>query len=476
VITNAPKRPAETSGRTFAVTDPATLETIDTVPDDGPAEALAAVDRAAAAFPAWSALSGRERGRVLLKLGSLVREATEELAGIVTAECGKPLKQARDEVRSSAAFVTWYGEEAKRGYGSVIPAADRNKRITTIHIPAGVAAAISPWNFPLGLLSRKIAAALAAGCTVVAKPAEATPLVALAFARLAAKAGVPDGALNVVTGAPAPIVETWMRDPRVTRVSFTGSTEVGKLLAGQAAHTLKRLTLELGGSAPYLVFADADLDAAVEGLALSKVRNAGQVCAAPNRIYVHADVLDRFLDKLRAMLDGVAVGDPRSPETRMGPLISEDALRGVRTLIDEARAAGAQVEEHGRWVGGAHERRGWFLLPHLIVGIDERHRLVRDEAFGPIFTVLPFSDEHDVVARANDSPYALGAYLFTNDLNRAVRVSEALQAGLVGVNDALPASVEAPFGGYLASGYGREGGAAGLFEFLEEKTISVRLS
>ena len=474
MITNA--APPATGGRSFAVVNPATLETIATVPDQGPVEARAAVDAAAAAFPAWSGLSGRERGRILLKLGGLMRDATEELAALITSECGKPLAQARDEARSSAAFVTWYGEEAKRAYGRVIPAADRAKRISIIHTAAGVAAAISPWNFPLGLFSRKVAAALAAGCTVVGKPAEATPLVALRFAELAAAAGVPAGAFTVVTGAPAPIVETWMNDPRIMRVSFTGSTEVGKLLARQAAASLKRLTLELGGSAPYIVFADADLGLAIDGLAKSKVRNAGQVCAAPNRLYVHEDVLEPFLAGLRSMLDGIGVGDPRSPEVRMGPLISETALRNVEALLAEARASGASVEECGRYVGTASDRKGWYVRPHVVLGMDESHRLVREEAFGPIFTVLPFRDEADVLARANDSPYALGAYVFTNDLRRAARVSEALQAGIVGVNDALPASIEAPFGGYRESGYGREGGAAGLYEFLEEKTISVRVS
>jgi succinate-semialdehyde dehydrogenase / glutarate-semialdehyde dehydrogenase len=473
VITNRPvAAPA-----TFDVHNPATGALIARVANGGPADAHAALESASAAFPAWSARTGRDRGRFLLALGTLMRDASDDLAAIISRECGKPRSQARDEARSSAAFVTWYGEEAKRAYGMVIPAADPNKRITTMHVPAGVAVAISPWNFPLGLLARKVAAALAAGCTVVAKPAELTPLVALAFGELIEGAGFPPGVVNIVTGDdPAPMVDVWLRDPRVARVSFTGSTEVGKIIARAAADTLKTVTLELGGSAPYLVFADADLDAAIAGLAQSKIRNAGQVCAAPNRIYVHASVFEPFLVKLRAMLDGIGVGNAEHADTRMGPLISQAALDGVLALLEDARAHGATVEKRGHYVGDADSRNGHFVLPHIVTGIHERHRLVTEEAFGPVFTVLPFETDADVIARANDSTYALGAYVFTRDLTRATRVSEALESGIVGVNDALPAAIESPFGGYKASGYGREGGAAGLFEFMEEKTISVRLS
>jgi succinate-semialdehyde dehydrogenase/glutarate-semialdehyde dehydrogenase len=463
------------SGRSFAVTDPATLEHLADVPNGDASDAAAAADAAARAFPAWAAASGRARGRFLFKLSEAMRRDDERLAAIITAEAGKPLKQALGEVRSAAAFVGWYAEEAKRANGTVVASADPNRRISVIRQPAGVAAAITPWNFPLGLLARKVAAALAAGCTVVAKPASETPLIALAFAELATRAGIPPGVLNVVTGDPEPIVGAWMDDRRIRRLSFTGSTAVGQHLAREAARTLKRASLELGGSAPYVVFDDADIDLAVEGLLLSKIRNAGQVCAAPNRIYVHRSIHDEFVTRVRAMVDAVGVGNGRDPQSAMGPLISESALRNVERLVHDARAAGAGVYTGGRWIGTPQTRRGWFMQPTIVTGVADDAELVVEEAFGPVLSIMPFASFGEAIARANDTRYGLGAYVFTRDLDRAQRAAEAIESGIVGINDPLPASVEAPFGGSKASGYGREGGAEGLAEFLEEKTISLQL-
>lgn len=393
----------------------------------------------------------------------------------VPAEAGKPLSQARDETRSAAAFVNWYGEEAKRAYGSIIPSAQREKRIWVMQRPVGIVAAITPWNFPLGLLVRKVAAALAAGCTIVVKPALETPLVALFFARLCADVGFPAGAVNMVIGDAEAISTTWVEDTRVRHISFTGSTSVGKLLARKAAKHLQRVSLELGGSAPYLIFADADLDQAVAGLFRSKIRNAGQVCAAPNRIYIHRSVEAEFLTRLQTMVDRVRLGNGCHAESQMGPLINEAGFRKIEQMVDEARASGAKAYTGGIWVGEPESRKGWFWRPQILTDVPEQCALVKHEAFGPILPVLPFDEESDVLARANASPYGLGAYVFTRDLNRALRMAEGLEAGIVGINDALPAAVEAPFGGTRQSGYGREGGAEGLHEFLEEKTISLQL-
>jgi len=466
---------ATAGDRWLAVLDPAVLTVIGEAPDGGQGEARSAVDAAAAAFSEWASLAGRERARYLLRLGERMRESSDDLARVVTAEVGKPLRQARDEARSAAAFVSWYGEEAKRAYGTVIPSAQRDKRVWVVRQPAGVAAAITPWNFPLGLIARKVGAALAAGCTVVVKPAPETPLSGLAFAALAEDVGLPPGVLNVVTGDAATIAQTWLADPRVRRLSFTGSTAVGRLLVRAAAERLPRVSLELGGSAPYVVFPDADLDKAVDGLSRGKIRNAGQVCAAPNRIYVHESIADEFVGKLQAMVDRVRVGNGVHPESQMGPLINEEGYRKVEEMVADATRRGAEVHTGGTWVGEPETRTGWFWRPQVLVGAPEDCTILREEAFGPVLSVLRFSEEAEVVERANRSPYGLGAYVFTRDLNRAVRMAEALDAGIVGINDPLPAAVEAPFGGLKESGYGREGGAEGLAEFTEEKTVSLQL-
>ncbi len=460
----------------LAVINPATLEQLGEVANGGALEAVRAVDAASAAFESWSSMAGRERSRYLLRLGEELRRSSDDIARIITLEAGKPFKQARDEARSAAAFLSWYGEEAKRVYGTVIPSAQRDKQVWVTRKPVGVVAAITPWNFPLGLMARKVGAALAAGCTVMVKPAPETPLVALAFARLCQQVEMPAGTINIVTGDAPAIGAAWLGDRRVRAVSFTGSTEVGRLLARQAAENLQRIGLELGGSAPYLVFADGDLDQAVTGLLHSKIRNAGQVCAAPNRIYVERPVYEQFLTRLKRMVDSVKVGNGLHPQSQMGPLINEAAYRKVAAMVEAARSAGAEVYTGGQWAGEPDERRGWFWQPQVVSGVTDDSALMQEEAFGPVLTVAPFDEEKEVLARANRSPYGLGAYVFTRDLNRALRLADRLESGIIGINDPLPAAIEAPFGGTKESGYGREGGASGLLEFTEERTVSVQLA
>jgi succinate-semialdehyde dehydrogenase / glutarate-semialdehyde dehydrogenase len=464
------------NGQWFEVVDPATLQEIGEVPQGGAAEARQAVEAAAVAFPGWAALSGRERARYLLQISEKMRRNTDEIARQITAEAGKPLKQARDEARSAAAYMNWYGEEAKRVYGEYIPSAQRDKRVMVIRKPVGVVAAITPWNFPLGLLVRKAAAALAVGCTVVVKPAPETPLVALAFARLCHEAGLPAGVLNVITGDAEAIGKVWLSDPRVRALSFTGSNEVGKILARQAADRLLRVSLELGGSAPYIIFDDADLEGAVAGLFKSKIRNAGQVCAAPNRIYVQSGIFDKFLATLQQMVLSVKVGNGFHPESQMGPLINEAGYRKVEQMVAEVAGQGAEVFSGGSLVGEPDTRQGWFYLPRIITNLPEDCPLMEQEAFGPVLPVLSFNTEKEVIERANRSPYGLGAYAFTCNLDRTFRLAEQLEAGIIGINDPLPAAIEAPFGGVKESGYGRESGAQGLNEFVEEKTISIQLT
>jgi succinate-semialdehyde dehydrogenase/glutarate-semialdehyde dehydrogenase len=464
------------NSRWFDIVDPATLHLIGEAPQGGRVEAHQAVEAAAAAFPAWSDLSGRERSRYLLQIGEKMRHSSDELARQLSLETGKPLKQARDEARSAAAYMGWYGEEAKRLYGEYIPSAQRDKRVMVIRKPVGVVAAITPWNFPLGLLVRKVAAALATGCTVVAKPAPETPLVALAFGRICQEAGLPAGVFNIITGDAEAISEVWLEDSRVRALSFTGSNEVGKILARKAAARLLRVSLELGGSAPYIIFDDASLDAAISGLFKSKIRNAGQVCAAPNRIYVQKGVYAEFLASLKKMVAGVKVGNGFHPESQMGPLINKAGYRKVETMVRAASGQeGATIFNGGELVGEPETRAGWFYLPQVITGLPEDSELLAQEAFGPVFPVLSFTDEKEVVERANRTPYGLGAYVFTRDLNRTFRMADRLEAGIIGINDPLPAAIEAPFGGIKESGYGRESGAAGLNDFVEERTVSIQL-
>ncbi|MCL7745849.1 NAD-dependent succinate-semialdehyde dehydrogenase [Halalkalibacter alkaliphilus] len=449
------------------VINPSTGELVGKVPKGGALEAERAVDAAYEAFSKWSSLTANERSELMMNWHQLIKEETKEIAKLMTVEQGKPLKEAIGEVGYANSFLSWYAEEGKRIYGETIPASASNKRLFVHRQPVGVIAAITPWNFPAAMITRKIAPALASGCTAVIKPAEQTPLTALYLAKLAEKAGIPAGVINVVIGDPKEIGQTWMSDERVRKVTFTGSTEVGKLLMRQAADTVKKLSLELGGHAPFIVMNDADLDLAAEGAIASKFRNAGQTCVCANRIYVHEDVVEPFLAKFIEKVRDLSVGDGLQDGNDIGPLINEDAVAKVVQQVQDAKGKGAQVLIGGETISGL------FYQPTVIAGATDDMICMTEETFGPVAPVSTFSTIDEVIRRANDSRFGLAAYLYTQNLSNAIRMSEALQYGIVGVNDALPSVAQAPFGGFKESGLGREGGHHGIEEFLETKYISM---
>ncbi|WP_435159417.1 NAD-dependent succinate-semialdehyde dehydrogenase [Amycolatopsis sacchari] len=456
------------SGATFDVTDPATGEVIAAVADAGPADVEAMIDAAERAQPGWAALPAVERARILRRAAALFEERIDPLAELLTREQGKPLEQARGEIRYGAGFIEWFAEEARRVYGSTIPATTGAKRILTIKQPIGITACVTPWNFPSLQILRKLGAALAAGCTMIVKPAELTPLSALEIARVFADAGLPPGVLQVAPALdPVPVSGVLMADPRVRGISFTGSTEVGKILMRQAADTVKRVSLELGGHAPFIVFADADLDLAVAEAVAVKLRNMGQTCVSANRIYVHRDVVDEFTEKLRAAFADLTVGNGLVPGVDVGPLVEQAALDKVERHLTDALAKGATV------VSGGARGNGLFFPPTILRDADDTMQLAHEETFGPVAPIFTFETEDEVVARANNSPYGLAAYFFTADLRRATRVAEALEYGTVGLNDASISAVQAPFGGVKQSGIGREGGPLGMDEYLDVKYLSV---
>ncbi|MGE3230404.1 MAG: NAD-dependent succinate-semialdehyde dehydrogenase [Hyphomicrobium sp.] len=455
---------------TFPVLDPATGEEIARVPNLGAAETVKAIDSAEAALPAWSKRTAKERAQIMKRWFDLVIADTEPLAQLMTAEQGKPLTESRGEVVYGASFIEWFAEEGKRAYGKTIPTTAAGKRYVTIKQPIGVVAAIAPWNFPIAMITRKVAPALAAGCTVVVKPAEDTPLCALAMAKLALDAGIPPGVFNVVTTNEAPAVgKALCEDPRVRKLSFTGSTEVGKILYRQCAGTVKKLTLELGGNAPLLVFDDADLGQAVAGAMASKYRNAGQTCVCANRIFVQAGIYDRFAEALAAEVRKLKVGPGREAGTAIGPLINADAIRKVEKLVGDATAKGAKVI-----AGGAPDKAGpLFYQPSVLTGVTPAMTIVHEEIFGPVAALIRFETEEEAVRLANDTPFGLAAYLFSQNIGRAWRVAEQLDAGMVGVNEGIFSNETVPFGGVKESGLGREGAAEGLEEYLEIKFLCL---
>ena len=459
-----------TSAKTFPVTDPATGAEVATVPDLGAKDAKRAIDAAARALPAWSAKTAKERAAILKRWFDLVTAETESLAQLMTTEQGKPLAEARAEVGYGASFIEWFAEEGKRAYGRTIPTTVASKRYLTIKQPIGVVAAIAPWNFPIAMITRKVAPALAAGCTIVVKPAEETPLCALAIAKLAQDAGLPPGVLNIVTTSDAPAVgKVFCEDGRVRKLSFTGSTEVGKILYRQCADTVKKLTLELGGNAPLLVFDDADLDQAVAGAMASKYRNAGQTCVCANRILVQSGIYDRFAAALVEAVKKLVVGPGMEAGTNVGPLINSAAIAKVESLVGDAVNKGAKV-----LTGGALDKAGpLFYRPSVVGGVTPDMEIVREEIFGPVAALVRFDTEADAVRLANDTPFGLAAYLFSQNLSRAWRVAEKLDAGMVGVNEGIFSNEVVPFGGVKESGLGREGAAEGLEEYLEIKYICL---
>jgi len=459
-----------TSGKTFPVLDPATGQEIGRVPNLGAAETKRAIDAAEAALPAWSGKTAKERAQILRRWFDLVVADAEPLAQLMTAEQGKPLAESRGEVAYGASFIEWFAEEGKRAYGRTIPTTMAGKRYITIKQPIGVVAAIAPWNFPIAMITRKIAPALAAGCTAVVTPAEDTPLCALAVAKLALEAGVPPGVFNVVTTMDAPAVgKVLCEDPRVRKLSFTGSTEVGKALYRQCAGTVKKLTLELGGNAPLLVFDDADLKQAVAGTMASKYRNAGQTCVCANRILVQSGIYDRFAEALAAETKKLTVGPGREPGTVIGPLINVEAVKKVEGLVGDAVHKGAKA-----LVGGKRASTGpLFYEPSVLTDVTPNMTIVHEEIFGPVAALIRFETEDEAVKIANGTPYGLAAYLFTRDIARAWRVAERLDAGMVGVNEGIFSNEAVPFGGVKESGLGREGAAEGLDEYLEVKFICL---
>lgn len=453
------------SGQTLGVTNPATGEILATVPKMGAGETRQAVDAAADAFPEWSGLLAEKRARILRQWFDLLMENQADLAAIMTAEQGKPLTEAKGEIAYAASFIEWFAEESRRTYGDIIPTHNPGARILVTHEPVGVTAAITPWNFPAAMIARKVGAALAVGCTMVVKPASATPLTALAMAELASRAGIPAGVLSVITGSAGEIGSELTSNPKVRKVSFTGSTETGKKLMQQSATTLKRLSLELGGNAPFLVFEDADLDAAVEGAIASKFRNSGQTCVCANRFLVQAGIYDAFAEKLTEAVRKLNVGNGMDEGIDQGPLINEDAVETVKAHIEDALLKGARIELGGK----LHKLGGTFFEPTVLTDVPATARIAREETFGPVAALFRFGDEAEAIAMANDTEFGLAAYAYTKDLARAFRVSAALDYGIVGMNEGLISTAIAPFGGRKESGFGREGSKYGVSDYLDIK-------
>ncbi len=459
-------------GRKFDVVDPADNARITQVADSGAHDAKAAVDAAHRAFPAWKAVPARERAQLLKRWHALIVKHNEDLARLISREQGKPLTEGRGEVAYAASYVEWFAEEATRAYGDVIPAPVRGRRMVVLKEPVGVVAAITPWNFPAAMIARKIAPALAAGCTVVCKPAEDTPLASLALVWLAEVAGFPPGTINIVTASRerAPeVVDVWLADARVRKITFTGSTPVGKHLARESAPTLKKLSLELGGNAPFIVFEDADIDAAVEGLMLAKFRNGGQTCVCPNRVFVHDAVHDEFVAKLAARVAALKVGPAAQGDAQIGPMINARAVEKILNHIEDARSLGAKVVTGGIRVN--HGLGPNYVAPTVLTGATTEMLLAHEETFGPVVAVFRFNDEDEAVALANATPYGLAAYFYSNDIGRVWRVAEALESGIVGVNEGALAAEAAPFGGIKESGYGREGSRYGLDDYMHTKYL-----
>ena len=449
------------------VIDPATGIPVGTAPVFHAAETKRAIEAAERAWPAWRARTAKERAAILRRWCELMLAHADDLALILTSEQGKPLAEAKGEITIGAAYVEWFAEEAKRIYGDVIPTIGNDRRLVVVKEPVGVCAAITPWNFPCSMITRKVSPALAAGCTVVIKPAEATPFSAFALAELAERAGFPPGVLNVITGDAPSIGGEMCANPSVRKVSFTGSTEVGRLLMKQVAPTIKKISLELGGNAPFIVFDDADLDAAADGAIISKYRNAGQTCVCANRFFVHEEVYDAFASRLSERVRALKVGRGTESGVTQGPLINADAVTKVEEHLADAKARGAKVATGGR----RHALGGTFYEPTVLTGVTPEMQIFREETFGPVAPLIPFKDDADVVALANRTEFGLASYFYSRDIGRIWRVAEALEYGMVGVNTGLITTEVAPFGGMKQSGLGREGSKYGVEEFVEVKYI-----
>ncbi|MGI8612548.1 MAG: NAD-dependent succinate-semialdehyde dehydrogenase [Nocardioidaceae bacterium] len=460
------------SGRTLDVEDPSTEQTIAQVADASPADGLAALDAAVAAAHSWAATPPRDRGEILRRAFELITARADDLALLMTLEMGKPVKESLAEIAYGAEFFRWFSEEAVRIAGRWSVAPNGASRLLTMKQPVGPCLMITPWNFPLAMGTRKIGPAIAAGCTMVVKPAALTPLTMLALADILAEAGLPEGVLNVVTtSASGAVMEPLIRDPRLRKLTFTGSTEVGRRLVEQSAQGLLRMSMELGGNAPFLVFGDADVDRAVDGALLAKMRNTGEACTAANRFLVHESVADEFSAKLAERMQRLQVGRGTDDGVDVGPLVERKQRDKVAELVDDATDAGAEVV-----VGGsAPDGPGWFYLPTVLAGVPQTARMFREEIFGPVAPVFTFGDDDEAIEMANDTEFGLVAYAFTTDLARAVSVAERLETGMVGLNQGVVSNPAAPFGGVKASGFGREGGTEGIEEYLETKYVGLAL-
>ena len=460
------------SEATFDVRDPSDDSLITVAIDSNAADAAAATEAASAALPAWRSAPARTRAQILKRWHALVLQHQEDLARLISREQGKPLAEARGEISYAAGYVEWFAEEATRSYGDVIPEPVRGRKMLVVREGVGVVAAITPWNFPAAMIARKIAPALAAGCTVVAKPAEDAPLTSLALAVLAQEAGVPDGVLNIVTASrehAADVVDVWLADSRVRKITFTGSTPVGKHLARESAATLKRLSLELGGNAPFIVFDDANVDAAVEGLMAAKFRNGGQTCVSPNRVFAQAGVHDKFVQKLADRIGALQVGPATDNSSQIGPMINHKAVLKIESHIADALNRGAHIV-----VGGTRVRQAEgpnYFSPTLLTGATKEMQLANEETFGPVASVFKFDSEDEVIKAANATPSGLAAYFYSSDLSRVWRVAGAIECGIVGINEGLISSEAAPFGGIKESGYGREGSRRGLDDYQDIKYL-----
>ncbi|MGP1347605.1 MAG: NAD-dependent succinate-semialdehyde dehydrogenase [Phycisphaerales bacterium] len=459
------------SGKSLPVVDPATDETIAQVPSVSDTEVRDAIAAAHEALPGWRARSASERAEPIAKLAALMRRDADRLASLMTAEQGKPLAEARGEILYAVSFLDWAAEEGKRLYGQIVPASAPGKRILVLRQPVGVSAIITPWNFPAAMITRKLGPALACGCTTVIKPSEETPLSAIAIGELAIEAGIPAGVVNIVTGDPKTIGGALFDDARVRKVSFTGSTEVGKILIRQAADRVLRMSMELGGHAPFIVFEDADIDLAVRMAAASKFRNGGQTCICPNRFLVHTRIREEFVSKLAKKIEELTVGRGTQEGVQIGPMINDNAIDKIERHIDDARSQGGNIRVGGKRIAcaGLADR---FYAPTLIDGMTRDMLVANEETFGPVAPVGTFEPEHEAIEWANDTDYGLAAYFFTRDASRLMRIAEALDYGVVGANDAMPSTAQAPFGGMKQSGLGREGGHWVMDEYTETKYLS----
>ena len=459
------------SGQTIKVTNPATGEVVGSVPKMGAAETRRAIEAADKALPAWRALTAKERSAKLRRWYELMLENQEDLARLMTIEQGKPLAEAKGEIAYAASFIEWFAEEAKRVYGDTIPGHQADKRLIVIKQPIGVTAAITPWNFPAAMITRKAGPALAAGCTMVLKPASQTPYSALALAELATRAGIPAGVFSVVTGSAGEVGGELTGNPIVRKLSFTGSTEIGRQLMAECAQDIKKVSLELGGNAPFIVFDDADLDKAIEGAIISKYRNNGQTCVCANRIYVQDGVYDAFAEKLKVAVEKLKIGNGLEEGTTTGPLIDEKAVAKVKEHIEDAVSKGAKILSGGK----AHALGGTFFEPTILADVPKDALVSKDETFGPLAPLFRFKDEAEVIAMANDTEFGLASYFYARDLSRVFRVAEALEYGMVGINTGLISNEVAPFGGIKASGLGREGSKYGIEDYLEIKYLCLSI-